>query len=87
MPDAVVTLLHDLADSIDILDRAWAENRAAEFARPGFLALAERTATVDPDGYHTTVLLAQLRSLVVDLLELSGLDHEDAVDAVPPLAS
>lgn len=86
VPDAVVALLHDLADSIDILDRAWAENRAAEFARPGFLALAERTATVDPDGYHTTVLLAQLRSLVVDLLELSGLDHEEAVDAVPPLS-
>lgn len=39
------------------------------------------------DGYHTTVLLAQLRSLVVDLLELSGLDHEEAVDAVPPLDS
>lgn len=86
VPEDLVAAISSIADAVDVLDRAWAENRAAEFARPGFLALAERTATVDPDGYHTTVLLAQLRSLVVDLLELSGLDHEEAVDAVPPLS-
>ncbi|HNV14116.1 MAG: FUSC family protein [Actinomycetales bacterium] len=85
VPDDYVDVIVALADAVDILDRVWAENRSAEFARPGFVALAERTATLDPGEYHTTVILAQLRSLVVDLLELSGMDHEDAVAAVPPL--
>jgi len=83
VPESYVTVLHELADAVDVLDRAWAENRSAELARPAFLRLAERTGELEPGDYHTTVLLAQLRSLVVDLLELSGMDHEDAVEIVP----
>jgi len=86
VPPDCVQAIEDLADAVDLLDRAWAENRSAEFAQPAFLELARRSAQLVPTGYHTTVLIAQLRSLVVDLLELSGLDHEDAVAAVPPLA-
>jgi len=87
IPEGYVALIRQLADAVDVLARAWAENRSAEFARPGFAAAGEASAQLAPGAYHTTVLLAQLRSLVVDLLELSGLDHEEAVAAVPPLLS
>ncbi|MBK8469164.1 MAG: FUSC family protein [Candidatus Phosphoribacter sp.] len=87
IPAAMIALVNDLADAVDVLNRAWGENRSAEFARPAFVALAESSSLIDPGEYHSTVLLAQIRSLIVDLLELSGLDHEDAVAAVPPLRS
>ena len=87
IPAAMIALVNDLADAVDVLNRAWGENCSAEFARPAFVALAESSSLIDPGEYHSTVLLAQIRSLIVDLLELSGLDHEDAVAAVPPLRS
>jgi hypothetical protein len=77
--------LRELAEATDIISRLWAENRMAERARPALVAVAEGTARLEPGEYLTTVLLGQLRSLVVDLLELTGLDHEDAVASVPPV--
>ena len=85
IPDDYVRSIRDLADAIDVVARAWAENKFADFGRLGLIALGERTRLLDRGEYHTTILLGQLRSLVVDLLELTGVDHEEAVTLVPPL--
>jgi uncharacterized membrane protein YgaE (UPF0421/DUF939 family) len=85
IPTEYAVTLRELAEATDIISRLWAENRMAERARPALVAVAEGTARLEPGEYLTTVLLWQLRSLVVDLLELTGLDHEDAVASVPPV--
>ena len=85
IPDDYVRIIRDLADAVDVVARAWAENKFADFGRLGLIALGERTRLLDRAEYHTTVLLGQLRSLVVDLLELTGVDHEESVALVPPL--
>jgi uncharacterized membrane protein YgaE (UPF0421/DUF939 family) len=85
IPDDYVAVIRDLADSVDVIGRAWAENKMADFGRVRLIALAERTRLLDHSEYYRTVLLGQLRMLVVDLLELTGLEHEEAVDLVPPL--
>ncbi len=84
IPGSYVTVLQELAEATEIVGRVWAENHSAERARPALLQVAASTAGLEHGEYHTTVLLGQLRSLVVDLLELTGLEHEDAVAAVPP---
>lgn len=85
LPDAYVAVIEHLATGVQVVGRAWGENRSAEFGRPALMAVAEQVTRLAPGAYHTTVLLGQLRSLVVDLLELTGLSHDEAVDQVPPL--
>jgi len=85
IPDDYVRTIRDLADAVEVIARAWAENKFANFGRLGLIALGERSRLLDRSEYHTTILLGQLRSLVVDLLELTGLGHEEAIDLVPPL--
>lgn len=87
VPPEYVTVLHELAEGVELIGRMWAENRSAERAQPVLEQVARSTATLAHGEYHTTVLLGQLRSLIVDLLELAGLEHEEAVEAIPPLAS
>ena len=87
IPDDYVAIIRDLADGVELIGRAWSENRAAQFGRLVLIALGERTRLLDRGEYHTTVLLGQLRSLVVDLLELTGLAHEEAIALVSPLDS
>ncbi len=83
IPADLAAAWDDLADAVDVLARAWHEDRSGEFARPALLAVGEEIAALQPGEYHTTVLLAQTRMLVVDLLELTGLDHDDAAATFP----
>lgn len=85
LPQDYIAVIEDLAAGVQVVGRAWGENRAADFARPALVAVAESVARLAPGPYHTTVVLGQLRMLVVDLLELTGLDHDEALDVVPPL--
>ncbi len=86
IPSAFPEVWEQLAEAVDVLARAWSEKRSAEFARPALQAVGDRIAQLAPGDYHTTVLLAQTRMLVVDLLELSGLEHDDAATTFPPQA-
>jgi uncharacterized membrane protein YgaE (UPF0421/DUF939 family) len=86
IPGILVDLVRDLADAVGLLARYWGENQPAARARPAFLAVAEESSAVHAEGRQAIALLEQLRSLVVDLLELTGLDHDDAVEAVVPKA-
>ncbi len=53
--------------------------------RSGLRAAAERTGTLPrTSSLATETVLAQLRSVIVDLLQVTGLDVDAAVAAMPP---
>ena len=62
-----------------------AADRMAVDARPALLAVGDATGQVErTDELAAEVVLAQLRSVVVDLLLLTGMDQLEATDALPP---
>jgi hypothetical protein len=62
-----------------------AEDQMATEARPALLAVGHASGQVErSDELTAEVVLAQLRSVVVDLLMLTGLDQLESTDALPP---
>ncbi|WP_308168267.1 FUSC family protein [Nonomuraea sp. NEAU-A123] len=80
MPDA----LRDLADAALLLREELAQGREPNRAHQAILAVAGRQGT-ERWGFSASVMVAQFRSIVVDLLKASGGDREEAVAALPPL--
>ena len=78
--------LRRMVDLVDPLDRALRSTRdMAVEARPALLAVGGATGLVErTDELTAEVILAQLRSVVVDLLMLTGLDQIESTDALPP---
>jgi hypothetical protein len=55
-------------------------------AQPALIGVGIATSEVDrSDDLSAEVVLAQLRSLVADLLLLTGMDSFEATDAIPPV--
>ena len=68
----------------DEMARDLAANQPPYSAQPTLMALGEMTADASPPlTLSAAVVLGQIRSLVVDLLELSGMTYSDAIGAVP----
>jgi uncharacterized membrane protein YgaE (UPF0421/DUF939 family) len=85
MPPDYLAILDQLAEAADTMARELAANRSPEVAQPRLTEIAEITADAsEPLTLSAAVVLGQMRSLVVDLLQLSGLSHHEAVSAVPP---
>ena len=85
VPTAYVGLALELADAVDEVVAELAADRLAEAARPALLAVGEATGRVERAEEMTAeVVLAQLRSVVVDVLMITGLDQQEAVDSLPP---
>jgi uncharacterized membrane protein YgaE (UPF0421/DUF939 family) len=85
MPPDYLDLLDDLAEVVHGIAAELAANRMAEGWQPALVVIAERTSTAStPSTLSAAVVLGQIRSLVVDLLEVCGLPHEEAVATVPP---
>jgi hypothetical protein len=75
----------ELADAVDVIARALAENASPEIGRAGMLAVAESTGRLPRTAsLATETVLAQLRSVVVDLLQVTGLGVDEAIEALPP---
>lgn len=86
VPPAYAHLCRDLADAVDVVAGELEANRMAVAARGALLSVAEGTATVERHAELTVeVVLAQIRSVIADLLLLTGLDAFEATDALPPL--
>ncbi len=85
VPASYAVLCRELADAAErVADELDADRMATE-ARPVLLAVGLGTAQVErTDDLNTDVLLAQIRSVVADLLLLTGLDELEATDALPP---
>lgn len=85
MPPDYLRLLDELTDATETIARELAANRSPEAAQPHLVEIAEATSDAsEPLTLSAAVVLAQMRSLVVDLLELVGLTYSEASSRVPP---
>jgi uncharacterized membrane protein YgaE (UPF0421/DUF939 family) len=92
LPHAYVLLCVDLADVVDeMADELAAGHSVADphgptsDVRRGLLRIGEGTAQVERVAdLSADVVLAQIRSIVVDLLQVTGMDVLEATDALPP---
>ena len=88
LPEGYPQLVRDLAACAEAVADELREGRMAEQARGGLVALGHASSTVPrADGLSGEVVLAQVRSIVADLLAVSGMDPLEATDAIPPLAT
>ncbi|NUO90289.1 MAG: aromatic acid exporter family protein [Dermatophilaceae bacterium] len=85
LPPGYVELILQLAAATDVVGRALSENASPEVGRPAMLEVARATAALPrTSSLATETVLAQIRSTVVDLLQVTGLDVDQAIAAVPP---
>ncbi|WP_459985428.1 FUSC family protein [Nocardioides sp. AN3] len=91
IPASYASLAVDLADAADLLAeelvraRDTGDDALAEAARPALLALGEASSKVERSDVMTAEgVLLQLRSVIVDLLQLTGMGQFEATDALPP---
>ena len=85
VPRSYALLALDLADAADFVADELAADRMAVGARAALLAVGNATGQVErTELLAAEVVLAQLRSVVVDLLLLTGLDQLESTDALPP---
>ncbi|MBA3783606.1 MAG: FUSC family protein [Nocardioides sp.] len=85
VPGSYALVARELAAAADHAADELAANRMAEVARPALLAVGQATGLVErSDVLSAEVVLAQLRSVIADLLLLTGMDPLEASDALPP---
>jgi uncharacterized membrane protein YgaE (UPF0421/DUF939 family) len=85
LPREYIDLLADLADATDHVAAALHREEIPSEVRDELLRLGERTSEVPRSAdLSAEVVLAQIRSIVVDLLQITGLDVIEATDALPP---
>jgi uncharacterized membrane protein YgaE (UPF0421/DUF939 family) len=84
VPKSYSLLARDLADAADLVADELAADRMAVAARDALLQVGEATGLVERAEEMTAeVVLAQLRSVVVDLLLLTGLSQVESTEALP----
>ena len=85
LPRPYVLLCEDLADAVEEMSEQLAANEMASEGRAALLRIGQATAQVERVAdLSSDVVLAQIRSIVVDLLQVTGLDVLEATDALPP---
>ncbi len=85
VPPAYATLCRELAEAVDLIVEELTANRMAVAARPLLLEVGAATSRVDrSEVLAAEGILAQIRSVIVDLLLLTGLDQLESTDALPP---
>lgn len=85
MPPDYLLILDELAEAADAIADSLAANESPESARPVLEDIARATSdATEPLTLSAAVVLGQLRSLTVDLLELVGLSQPEASAMVPP---
>jgi uncharacterized membrane protein YgaE (UPF0421/DUF939 family) len=85
VPKSYSLLALDLADATDMVADELMADRMAVAAREPLIQVGEASALVErADEMTAEVVLAQLRSVIVDLLLLTGLDQFESTEALPP---
>lgn len=86
LPRSYTELLADLADLTDEMAASLERNEMPAEVRAGLVELGRRSSSVErSEDLSAEVVLAQIRSIVVDLLQITGLDVLEATDALPPM--
>jgi uncharacterized membrane protein YgaE (UPF0421/DUF939 family) len=84
MPDEYPMLLDRLADGTRLIAESLFEPAADVAAHRVLGELGRRTAVMPtPPGLSAVVVLGQIRSTIVDLLELTGTTYDEARELVP----
>ncbi len=79
MPTAYLDLLETTASQAERVALDLHEGKLPVAARKGLIAAAQESAQLEvTGGINAIVILAQARSMLVDLLELTGLEYADA---------
>ena len=87
VPPAYATLCVDLADLVDRLAEELRGDQHPELLQGDLVGLAEASSRVErTDELSAEVVLAQLRSIIADLLRITGMGSLEATDAIPPLS-
>lgn len=85
VPSSYADLAADLALAVEAIADELAENRQPVAAREKVLEVGQATGLVERNAELTgDAILAQLRSIVVDLLLVTGMGQLEATDALPP---
>ncbi len=85
VPTSYAGLCVDLAEATEAVAKALDASRSAESARPLLIAVAAHTGIVERSPeLSAEAILAQLRSITVDLLMVTGLDQFESTNALPP---
>ncbi len=85
VPASYPRLAHDLADAAELVAAELAADQMATAARVPLLAVGEATGRVErSEVLAAEAVLAQLRSVIVDLLMVTGLEQLESTDALPP---
>lgn len=86
VPMAYLALMQQVADVADFCAGELFEGRIPTAARARILELARASSRLKmASGLSAVVVLAQLRSMLADLLELTGMSYPDAREAIPEL--
>ena len=86
VPEDHLHLMSSLAQMTDECAAELFARRTAESKIDDIVALAAQSATIPMgDRLSSAVILAQVRSMLADLLELCGMDYTDARDSIPDL--
>ena len=87
IPTEYAGFMRDLAEVTDRMAGELRANRMASSARQPLAELGRRSSELPhTSALSAEVVLAQLRSLLADLLAVTGLDPLAATDLIPPLA-
>jgi uncharacterized membrane protein YgaE (UPF0421/DUF939 family) len=85
VPRGYAVLCADLAEAAELVASELAANRMAVEAQPALLEVARGTAQVERGtDLSGEVILAQVRSIVADLLRITGMGVIESSDAIPP---
>jgi uncharacterized membrane protein YgaE (UPF0421/DUF939 family) len=88
IPASYAEILRALAEVTEQIADELKADRMASAAREPLVALAKRSAVLERTPVLSAeVVLAQTRSLLADLLAVTGLDLLAATDLIPPLAT
>jgi uncharacterized membrane protein YgaE (UPF0421/DUF939 family) len=83
-PAALAEAMREVSEAALLLQLELSAGREPTLAQQALLAVAARERP-DGLGFSAHVIIAQLRSVVVDLLQATGMGHEEATAALTPL--
>jgi uncharacterized membrane protein YgaE (UPF0421/DUF939 family) len=86
IPHSYSLVSAELAAAVEVVATELDADRMAVAARPALITVGMATGEVErSDDLSSEVVLAQLRSVVADLLLMTGMDAFEATDALPPV--
>ncbi|GAA4954846.1 uncharacterized membrane protein YgaE (UPF0421/DUF939 family) [Nonomuraea thailandensis] len=83
-PAALAEAMREVSEAALLLQLELGAGREPALARQALLAVAARERP-EGLGFSAHVIIAQLRSVVVDLLQATGMEHQEATAALTPL--